>query len=478
MNYRNFEQNIKDKLYDDEADLDVNQFILDLHKKEKKSRKGLFFLLSTLGLISIGFILFSWNKYSAKNVIKSSPEEMSSSFYNGKNENLKVSQSEASSQLISISETESTPVFASQTTNNSNTSNINNTKIPTLNSTIKSLPKNTKTSQESTIQKEVLTPRVPSSIVGNYATSAVSSNENDNAANQNESEFATSTSDKIINTEVQFLSPLALVQPKALIYSNVSIIGSKNKEVVCPSFAKTNPLVFSVIPEFGYFRPLKQMTSIDNEQSVFNLRKNNEETLEGLQAALYLQVENKNYPIYIRSGLHYAQFTEKMNLSYNYTEMDTTQGIISITVSQTGDTITTIYGDIVTSKTLTGLKVAHHKFEMVDIPIAIGYEKDFGSFKIGGELGASFNVSLSSTGKLLENTVDFKTLTSTNSPYKTKLGINYFGSVFISKDILANQNIYLALRGRMIPSTFTNVGESIKENYTMVGLHLGYKVSF
>ena len=37
-----------------------------------------------------------------------------------------------------------------------------------------------------------------------------------------------------------------------------------------------------------------------------------------------------------------------MNLEYSYIKRDTTQGIISITVSQTGDTITTIYGDIIT----------------------------------------------------------------------------------------------------------------------------------
>ena len=80
-----------------------------------------------------------------------------------------------------------------------------------------------------------------------------------------------------------------------------------------------------------------------------------------------------------------------MPLTYSYTRKDTTQGIISVTVSQTGDTITYIYGDIIQERKISGNKTKYYSISLLDLPMAIGAEKRFGSWFAGVEAGLSLN---------------------------------------------------------------------------------------
>lgn len=122
---------------------------------------------------------------------------------------------------------------------------------------------------------------------------------------------------------------------------------------------------------------------------MYNLRKNNETSLEGLQAAIYGRVAHRNSGIYFQSGIYLSRQSERMNLEYNYTKLDTVQGIISITKSSTNDTLTVIYGDIVREINVNGQSIAHHIFQTFDIPLAIGYERAIGAkdFNFGIEGG-------------------------------------------------------------------------------------------
>jgi hypothetical protein len=251
-----------------------------------------------------------------------------------------------------------------------------------------------------------------------------------------------------------------------------------NKEIECPTFTKKNSLYVELIPEIGIFYPFKKLESSSDEiNEIFNQRNNNEKSLEGIQAALHVKWRKTKSPYSLRAGLEYQQLIEKMNLKYEYTTRDTSIGIISITVSQTGDTITTIYGEIIEETLHSGTQIAHHKFRTFDIPIALGYEKSIGSFDVGLEAGISLNISLRNSGSLLNSANTFQPLPD-NSLFKSSVGLNYLGGIYAAKNINSLGRFYLALRGRFIPSTFSSPANQIKQSYAYGGLHLGYVLRF
>lgn len=247
----------------------------------------------------------------------------------------------------------------------------------------------------------------------------------------------------------------------------------KRQPTGCPTFDRRAPFTFEIIPEIGYFKPLKTLSNNFSEPSeIFDLRKNHEKSLEGLKAALYGRLNLGDMPLYLQSGLYYTRTSERMNLEYSYIRRDTTYGIISITRSPTGDTVTTIYGDIIRETRVSGTSVGHHYLQTLDIPLIIGYEIPMGRFIFGLEGGLFFNIFLKSSGRLLDSPATFANVEDTGN-FRSSLGLNYMAAANISTE-LGPGRIYLAGRYRHFPNAFSNDGVLIRQEYSQAGLHLGY----
>ncbi len=489
MNYRIFEKDIKNKINTAEVNLDIDKLIMDINKKQRKSRGGFIYFFSGIALLGLISILY-FNQ--SKNSVTGTEYFLNQNNYTTSN----FASTNATNEIATSNNGNDVPISTKALSNESQATKqiINNNLIAEVNieknNDLSSNKKERSSSQKhKTNNPNSTTPQT------NNSTDEISNQTNNsfnNAAQNNIQNYTLtdlkSNNELAINVEentkvkaiLSDMKILSLLDPK-LKNSPINLLSQlQSKDIQCPSFTHKNPFRISVIPEVGYFRPMKTLSLINSNEpsTILNLRKQNEKTLEGLQAALYVQLEHEKVPFYIRTGIHYAQITEKMTLNYTTIKTDTTQGVISITKSPNGDTITYIYGDIITQTTSTGLKIGHHKIALVDIPISIGYQKAFGGFDIGLELGALINVSMKASGKLLDSPNTMTNILSNNTPYKSNLGLSYFGSIFISKDILENQALYLALRGRYIPGQFTLPTASISEKYSMVGLHLGWKVSF
>ncbi len=478
MNYRNFEKNIKDKLYNAEVDLDINQFILDLNTKQAKPRNGIFFLAGVIGFLFIAGSFYFLGMHEGQNnralvhdfAVNTSLSESNVGPSAGEN---KVNVSNGS--VIKVAHPETKLDL-----------NENLTTVVAKKATYNNALNNAKTSESKTSKKDLHAGKLSPTYFEN-AASEVNPIINSKQAPAYLSVKEESMNDGKDNTSIAITASNSMAQSILLSLptiagilkkENIEIFHPYSKDVKCPTFTKKSPYRFSIIPEIGYFMPIKSILSNTIEPSeVFNLRSKNEQSLEGLQAALYLQMQKNTSPFYLRAGINYAQMTERMKLDYTFVQRDTSIGIISITKSPSGDTITTIYGEIVKETQRQGTKIGHHKFQLFDIPISVGFEKPFNGFNLGVEIGLSFNVSMSSTGKLLETSNTFKNISS-NAPYKSNLGLNYFSSIFISKEIFENQSIYAALRARFIPNQFSESGASISEKYSFVGVHLGYKINF
>lgn len=245
-------------------------------------------------------------------------------------------------------------------------------------------------------------------------------------------------------------------------------------KIECPSFSKKSKYLLEIRPEIGYFSPYKQLQLADNTEpnSVYMLRKMDEKPLEGIQAGLSLVLKKDNTPFYLRGGLMYSRQSERMNLSYSYEKLDTTQGIISITKSQNGDTLTVIMGDIIERTTVEGSSKVHHYFKRWDVPLALGYEIRNKNWIYGAEIGLQFNFSWIKEGNILVSDTSFAPIAQDHS-FKSKLGATLFGDLHLGYRLHPRWTTYLALRVRPQREIFTHNTALISQSYRPIGIHVG-----
>jgi len=254
-------------------------------------------------------------------------------------------------------------------------------------------------------------------------------------------------------------------------------LGSKMK-INCPDFDKAR-WHFSIVPEIGAFMPKKHLGYQNGEvPTSFDLRSSEEQSLPGLSAALYGMILRDDMPFYVKAGFSYNRFIEKMNYDYEYTEQDTTVGIISTTVSANGDTITHIYGDIITETTYRGTESRHYRLSTVNLPVALGYNMYFRGFDIGFEGGVNFNLTTYSSGHIIGQEEIAYIPVKESQFFKKRLGLSYFGGISINKNISPWCDIFISPRISVYPEGFNSSNNQISQMYTVFGLYSGiiYKI--
>jgi hypothetical protein len=248
-------------------------------------------------------------------------------------------------------------------------------------------------------------------------------------------------------------------------------------KVICPSFKinKGYGLKVALIPEIGIFLPLKKLETSNSESEVFQSRRASEKSLEGLDAALHARVHlGSKSNLYGQVGVSYSLLTERMTKKYSIERVDTIIGIISITKSQNGDTITTIYGPIYQTSRISGTKVRHYNLSMWDIPIGIGYEMPLGVFDLGIEGGINLNLSLRSKGNIYQQDTLFANVQDVGNPvFKKRLGPSYYAGLSLSYP-MGSGKWYINSRMRYISDQFNQENNSIRQYYHFTGINLGY----
>lgn len=250
------------------------------------------------------------------------------------------------------------------------------------------------------------------------------------------------------------------------------------KTVECPSFSIRKKISAFLQPEFGLSLPQKMLQEkIPDVSEVTAYRKENEKSLEGIHASLLAGCFIGKSSFYVSTGLAYSRITEKLDLSYNYTRRDTTFGIISITKSQSGDTVTVIYGDIVTESTVEGQKIRHHYFHAYDIPIGVGYQMALSpKWNLNIEAGVLINFRLNTTGQVLRTLQDFTPVTK--NEYQSSLGLGYKAALGI--EYLLKPEIGLGVQARVqgYGKTFTSPNSNFQQKYIIPGAHLYLRYYF
>ena len=456
MNYDKFEYHIHQVLYNQEINLNVEQLSSAIHTRMKRDRYKkliLYWTCAAIFLCLVGAIIYKLSSHNQIHIATidgnrspQGPVEIDALAYMASLEN-QLERSEENINEMADSEIE-------------DSSYENTHQVNTL-----SQEEPGKTKSRFIKEKSILSGEIISSNFVEHKNDLIQ----DGIIESDESQWG------------RELRPLYLTE--SLKSTNITGLHSLNSTSIamaggrinCPSFDQRSKFLFYIIPEIGVFKPLRNLGFSGGEPSeVYNLRRDGERSLEGIQAALYGRVALRNSGIYLQSGIYYSRQSERMNLEYNFTQLDTVQGIISITQSPTGDTLTVIYGDIIRETNVRGQTVAHHYFQTFDIPIALGYERALGDsgFNFGVEAGIMLNLSLASSGRVLTSPREFTDVDDLNA-YKSGVGMSYYAGANISK-VFGPGRLYLAARYRHLPATFTEPNIRISQSYNHLGLHLGY----
>ncbi len=277
-----------------------------------------------------------------------------------------------------------------------------------------------------------------------------------------------------INTKI-LLPSLPYSKINTLEIDKNTVLNTKNQPTVeCPSFNGPK-WIPSIGVHVGAFYPSKQLSNKNTEQSViYEDRLTHEKSLEGLNGGIFLQVEHFKLPFYLKFGIDYSKLTEQLKLETSIIKMDTTQGIISITESENGDTLTVIRGDIIIEKTITSKSVTHYNIQMIDLPINLGYRFNMKYFNVALEPGVCINLLSKTQGKVL-NEIDKVNVISDSNGFNRNLGLSYFGNIALEKPLNFG-TLSLNFKYRYIPKDFSTT--SIAQHYRFGGVNLGYRIGF
>ena len=448
MEYRNFEQHIANTLKSEELTLDIQGLINDIHGKKKRRKGGFIWLWAVLGVLLLGSGAVLLNKENKKD----NPTELTLGNYIA-NKTMPIStDNNEEKTIVSITSDNSAKIESDKMTvkNSKKDSPIWKRNVSSNFNTAKSLM-TIDIFNENIIDEEKLEKTV---IQEDVDLKLGQRSDNNISALKNKDGF----------------SFIALQKKQPFI--------SRDK-IVCPTFSNSGKLYLEIIPEVGVFLPIKKLENKSTEvNNVFNQRNSEEKSLEGINAGLYSKLSKEKSPFYIKAGLSWSRLSEKMPLTYSYTRKDTTQGIISVTVSQTGDTITYIYGDIIRERKISGNKTKHYSISMFDLPMAIGAEKRFGSWFAGVEAGLSLNISMKSAGNILVSDTSFTSIDAPKEYFKQSVGLSYFGGIHIGKEFNNAGRLFLAARVRFIPDSFSSDQNRIRQSYHFIGLNFGYVYTF
>ncbi len=454
MKYQKFEQHIADSLSKDTMDLDINALIQDIHGQKPKRRVVGFWWIVASAVVVTGGLLYL--------VMENSKASTSSA----------TSSKATIAQSVAAERHMGTSLFLEKKGENPDAlQNIaTKTKVKTqLNKLSKEGNNysnfNTKSSNQSSSKTQE---------DGKVTFSS------DSKSSKSEGPISFQEKIETVNTlkrASEDISSLNVMDVSAL--HSIKNLGINPRKVVCPDFSNKTKFDIAISPEVGIFLPLKTLENGGSEfENVFRLRSNNENSLEGIYAGIYAQVSTPKYPFYLKTGLSWSKMTEKMKLDFEYTKKDTTQGIISITYSQNGDTITAIIGDIITERRFSGSKTRHYQFQLWDLPIGIGYEQSFGKWYGSVEAGVHVNLSNRTSGSILQSDTSFIEIGKPVQHFKTQLGLSYFAGIQIGRWVHPSGRIYLSTRFRMIPDAFSTTSNTVKQQYHFLGLNLGYSHMF
>ena len=483
MDIFDFENRLKDYTTNSRGKVDMDRLLNDLDiKKSSRFKFGYkYFLFAGLALAGIAFFTYSFafddNQTSQLNAEVAEVVTVPTLDDKEKNTILNkttISEEKTTITLNNNTETNTNKTLASPQTKSSSSSR----NIAVKNETYKSVaPANAVSNRN----------RIPSAAPSNFNsevtnTAAPSESKliptNNNNATAPVLSKIIAAANKNIRTSTPIVESTTLTnrfsEPVALLPTSniVSLISLEDKILdkrgsSCPQFSERLWHMY-IIPEVGYTFPMKTLSLTDEDfRFIFTERLAHESTIEGINASLFLQFKNQITGLYVKPGVSYSRFTERIDFVNRQIDFDTT----TVTTIEGGMEITE---EVITENERITRSLVHYQLHEFELPVALGYSLNFNQFAIDIEAGIRLNFLQRATGQILTNEGDFIDVGNENVDlFKNSVGLGFFGGVLFKRQLNRRTELYIAPRFSFNTLSYSSNSNPITQRYNVAGLHAG-----
>lgn len=198
-------------------------------------------------------------------------------------------------------------------------------------------------------------------------------------------------------------------------------------------------------------------------------RLRTESPLEFASAQLRLMLE---FPgdWYVTSGVSFTQVNERFSLNRTIREEEIVTYVSEIHVDEAGDSTLVYSSGLVSTEHHQDIKHMN-RYTFIDIPVTAGYNRHFGRWSVGIEGGIMLNLSLRSTGSMLDSEGVVVRIENTDM-FHSRLGLSYTAGARFGYQLTTRTSLYIQPGLRHIPGSVTEKGIQ-RQTYTLYGINAG-----
>jgi len=250
-----------------------------------------------------------------------------------------------------------------------------------------------------------------------------------------------------------------------------------NKSLLPPPIYVERPTL-SIEFQTGISATVRTLSSTGDREldTLLNLRNTFEQSLEALHANLLV---NAHFPsgFYVSSGVAFTQISEVYNNNSTQSEIITdSMGIQKRIINLIGDTIDVI-GPVETTVTTTFTKKFYNTYRMIDIPIFVGYQYDFGDWKTDFSLGVFANILLATDGRIPNTpTTDLDLSTNGDDIYRSRVDYSLQFGIGISRSLTDKLSLRVNPMFRYYSKNFIKEDVGLSQRYLLFGGTIGLRM--
>ncbi len=210
---------------------------------------------------------------------------------------------------------------------------------------------------------------------------------------------------------------------------------------------------------------------------VLDQRIQTESPLEAIQLGIQINRQFRS-GLEVSAGLHYGRITERFDYNTTLTTVDTIDGIVAYSIQINGDTIPIMGKVPVTTQTFLRKKI-YNRYQLLDIPLLVGYRMQANNFIVGVQAGVMANVFLRTKGRILNASgLDQSIKNSDSDLFKSNVTFSYYFSFTTAYEIMPGIQLSFTPYAHIYPKSFTGSGNDLSQKYTLAGLKAGIRYQF
>ena len=309
---------------------------------------------------------------------------------------------------------------------------------------------------------------------------------NQSNTNPSSSNSGDNTSQTIELLKIQAFRPAKLSRPHALTHtpeqwyraevpSDLDYVNDEGSKVNKP-FDKAWRFNLGLIAGFSY-TDKRLSARRESANGLLKLREITENSLETSHVGIELGLRHRSgWSIW--SGIQQTRIVEHFEFDTARVEITTISGVRAIRINPGRDS-TTILGNVPQTRTTTIQKSIFNNYELIDIPVFVGYEKRVGKINLGLQAGILVNLSLKTRGQILNQEAEALDIQQTqNTLFKSRVGLGYQFGARLSGPVVGGVDWMISPFLRVYPKDFAIESNNITQRYRVFGGKFGFLYRF